>query len=166
MKPSPSLCNVFILQWSSGIVYNGNRNSNRHQYPLLVFTCEPVKLLYQISCSSVVYQLFCKASRQDKLYNLLLHLCSLTFLIKKNPKNCSHGKTLTMEIKGHCTSRHLNNFNSSSKHLNAHSGHSRCTWVCFFMGTNLEKCSFTSLAHQWMLCSEWVPSEWESKQLI
>ncbi len=23
-----------------------------------------------------------------------------------------------------------------------------------------------SLAHQWVLCSEWVPSEWESKQLI
>ncbi len=21
-----------------------------------------------------------------------------------------------------------------------------------------------SLAHQWILCSEWVPSEWESKQ--
>ncbi len=28
------------------------------------------------------------------------------------------------------------------------------------------KCSITSVAHQWMLCSEWVPSEWESKQLI
>ncbi len=23
-----------------------------------------------------------------------------------------------------------------------------------------------SLARQWILCSEWVPSEWESKQLI
>ncbi len=23
-----------------------------------------------------------------------------------------------------------------------------------------------SLAHQWILCSEWVPQEWESKQLI
>ncbi len=23
-----------------------------------------------------------------------------------------------------------------------------------------------SLAHQWILCSEWVPSEWESKQRI
>ncbi len=22
-----------------------------------------------------------------------------------------------------------------------------------------------SLTHQWMLCSEWVPSEWQSKQL-
>ncbi len=30
----------------------------------------------------------------------------------------------------------------------------------------LEKCSITSLAHQRMLCSEWVPSQWESKQLI
>ncbi len=32
--------------------------------------------------------------------------------------------------------------------------------------TDLKKCSITSLAHQWILCSEWVPSEWESKQLI
>ncbi len=24
----------------------------------------------------------------------------------------------------------------------------------------------SSLSHQWILCSEWVPSEWESKQLI
>ncbi len=29
-----------------------------------------------------------------------------------------------------------------------------------------EKCSITSLVHQWILCSEWVPSDWESKQLI
>ncbi len=35
-----------------------------------------------------------------------------------------------------------------------------------FMWTDLEKCSITSLAHQWILCNEWVPSEWESKQLI
>ncbi len=34
------------------------------------------------------------------------------------------------------------------------------------LSTYLEKCSITSLAHQWILCSEWVPSEWESKQLI
>ncbi len=32
--------------------------------------------------------------------------------------------------------------------------------------SDLEKCSIVSLAQQWMLCSEWVPSEWESKQLI
>ncbi len=38
--------------------------------------------------------------------------------------------------------------------------------VCFFIWTDLEKFSITSLAHQWILCSEWVPSEWESKQLI
>ncbi len=38
--------------------------------------------------------------------------------------------------------------------------------ICFFMGSDLKKCSITSLAHQWILCSEWVPSEWESKQLI
>ncbi len=31
---------------------------------------------------------------------------------------------------------------------------------------NLEKCSIPSVAQQWILCSEWVPSEWESKQLI
>ncbi len=28
------------------------------------------------------------------------------------------------------------------------------------------KFSITWLAQQWILCSEWVPSEWESKQLI
>jgi len=26
--------------------------------------------------------------------------------------------------------------------------------------------SIASVSHQWMLCSEWVPSKWESKQLI
>ncbi len=46
------------------------------------------------------------------------------------------------------------------------SGHPICRWVCLFFRTDLEKCSITSLAHQWMLCSEWVPSEWESKQMI
>ncbi len=46
------------------------------------------------------------------------------------------------------------------------SGHPRCKWVCFFIGTDLKKFSITWLAHQWILCSEWVPSEWESKQLI
>ncbi len=46
------------------------------------------------------------------------------------------------------------------------SGHPRCRWVCFFMETVSEKCNITSLAHQWILCSEWVPPEWESKQLI
>ncbi len=46
------------------------------------------------------------------------------------------------------------------------SGHPRCKWVCFFIWTDLKKCSIPSLAHQWILCSEWVPSEWESKQLI
>ncbi len=38
-------------------------------------------------------------------------------------------------------------------------------FVCF-IGTDLDKCSITSLAHQLILCSEWVPSEWEFKQLI
>ncbi len=39
-------------------------------------------------------------------------------------------------------------------------------WCDFFIKTDLEKCSITSLVHSWILCSEWVPSEWESKQLI
>ncbi len=30
--------------------------------------------------------------------------------------------------------------------------------VYFFIGTDLDKCSITSLAHHWILCSEWVPS--------
>ncbi len=45
-------------------------------------------------------------------------------------------------------------------------GHTRCRWVYFFIRTDLEKFTLTSLSHQWILCSEWVPSEWESKQLI
>ncbi len=45
-------------------------------------------------------------------------------------------------------------------------GHPRCKWVCFFIGTDLEKFGITSLVHQWILSSERVPSEWESKQLI
>ncbi len=36
----------------------------------------------------------------------------------------------------------------------------------FVSASDLEKCSIASFAQQWMLCSEWVPSEWESKQLI
>ncbi len=50
--------------------------------------------------------------------------------------------------------------------MSSPSGHPRCKWVCFFIWTDLKKCSIPSLAHQWILCSEWVPSEWESKQLI
>ncbi len=34
----------------------------------------------------------------------------------------------------------------------------RCRWVSLFIGTDLEECSIPSLAHQWILCSEWVPS--------
>ncbi len=49
--------------------------------------------------------------------------------------------------------------------ISSPSGHPRCRWVCFFTRTDLEKCSFASLAHQWILCSESVPSESESKQL-
>ncbi len=40
-------------------------------------------------------------------------------------------------------------------------GYPRCRWVCFFIKTDLEKISITSLAHQWILFSEWVPSGWE-----
>ncbi len=36
----------------------------------------------------------------------------------------------------------------------------------FVSSSDLEKCSIALLSQQWMLCSEWVPSEWESKQLI
>ncbi len=28
------------------------------------------------------------------------------------------------------------------------------------------RCRWVPIAHQWILCSEWVPSEWESGQLI
>ncbi len=43
---------------------------------------------------------------------------------------------------------------------------SKMWWGCFFIRTDLGKFSIISLAHQWILCSEWVPSAWESKQLI
>ncbi len=34
-----------------------------------------------------------------------------------------------------------------------------CKWVCFLIGTYFEKFIITSLAHQWIFCSEWVPFE-------
>ncbi len=36
----------------------------------------------------------------------------------------------------------------------------------FVSSSDLEKLHITSLAHKWIICSEWVPSEWETKQLI
>ncbi len=67
--------------------------------------------------------------------------------------------------------KHRMNQNKSTKHWNvlfhtsdiflvihhSPSGHPRCRWVCLFIETM--KCSVPSLAHQWILCSEWVPSE-------
>ncbi len=44
------------------------------------------------------------------------------------------------------------------------SGHPRWRWVCFFIRTDLEIIRITSPAHKWIICSEWVSSEWESKQ--
>ncbi len=34
-----------------------------------------------------------------------------------------------------------------------------------FIRTDLDKFRITSLGHQWIILSEWVPSEWESKRL-
>ncbi len=61
--------------------------------------------------------------------------------------------------------RENNNTNKNVIMLNIYSpsGHSRYRWVFFFIRTDLEKFSMPSLVHQWILCSEWVPSEWESK---
>ncbi len=36
----------------------------------------------------------------------------------------------------------------------------QCWRVCLLIRKDLEKFSITSLAHQWIHCSEWVPSEW------
>ncbi len=52
------------------------------------------------------------------------------------------------------------------KKMYSSSEHPGCKQACLFIGSVLEKFSVTSLAHQWILCSEWVPSEWEFKQLI
>ncbi len=38
--------------------------------------------------------------------------------------------------------------------------------VFFFFSSEQIWRNVSSLAHQWIICSEWVPSEWESKQLI
>ncbi len=46
------------------------------------------------------------------------------------------------------------------------SGHPRHKWVCFFMRTDLEKCSITSLAHQWILCSERVNEQKKVTELL
>ncbi len=46
------------------------------------------------------------------------------------------------------------------------SGHPRCRRGAFLIRTDMEKVIIASLAHQWIICSEWVPSEWESKQLL
>ncbi len=54
-----------------------------------------------------------------------------------------------------------NNYHENLLKMYSPSGHPRCRWVVSL--SDLEKCSITSLAYQWILCSEWVPSEWESK---
>ncbi len=43
------------------------------------------------------------------------------------------------------------------------SGHPRWRWVWWAdeSVSTSEKYSIPSLAHQWIICSEWVPSEWE-----
>ncbi len=52
---------------------------------------------------------------------------------------------------------------SQEEETNSSSGLPRCRWVgFFFLGTDLEN----GLMNQWILCSEWVSTEWESKQLI
>ncbi len=48
------------------------------------------------------------------------------------------------------------------KGMSSPSGHPTRRWDYLFMWTDLEKCSNTWLAHQWILCSEWVPSEWRT----
>ncbi len=50
--------------------------------------------------------------------------------------------------------------------MNSPAGHPGCRWVCFFIRTDFEKFSIASHAHHRIICSEWVPSEWVSKQLI
>jgi len=56
----------------------------------------------------------------------------------------------------HCLYMPFHRFEVFDKH---YAYHPRCRLVCFFIGTDLEKFSITSLAQQWILCREWVPSE-------
>ncbi len=46
------------------------------------------------------------------------------------------------------------------------SGTPRCRWVCFFIGRDLEKFCIVLLAHQYILWTECMPSNWEIKELI
>ncbi len=48
--------------------------------------------------------------------------------------------------------QHLNDFLK----IYSASGHPRCRWVCFFIRTYLEKCSFTSLAHKNITKQWWL----------
>ncbi len=70
-------------------------------------------------------------------------------------------KSLTMG-----TSKNNSPINLNYLNIYSPSGQPRCGWACLFIRTDLEKFSITSLAHQRILCSEWVPSEWASKQMI
>ncbi len=92
-------------------------------------------------------------------------------------RKCAHwqeSKTIRAGITAVTELLHLNNLLIKwfkgivhpKMYIYSPSGHSSCRWVCSFIRTHLEKCNITSLAHQWMLWSEWVPSEWDSKQLI
>ncbi len=45
----------------------------------------------------------------------------------------------------------------------------KISWKCFCFFSSEQiwrNVALISFAHQWIPCSEWVPSEWESKQLI
>ncbi len=55
--------------------------------------------------------------------------------------------------------------------------HTKKCWKCvhsqfirdmdgFVSSSGLEKCVSVSVSQQWMLCSEWVPSEWESMDAL
>ncbi len=53
-------------------------------------------------------------------------------------------------------------FHKLSKEINWKGSHPKAIQNVdeFVPSSDLEKCSIASLTQQWMLCSEWVPSEW------
>ncbi len=81
--------------------------------------------------------------------------------------NYSH-KSVLIIIKKSMMKIPLSNGKSSHKNLNllnmySLSDHSRCKMSFFLHWNRFGEFSLTSLAHKRILCSEWVPSEWEFK---
>ncbi len=87
-------------------------------------------------------------------------------LFKSSPCMSTHGHFFYLSVVSGNSLRNISPKNENLLKMYSLSVYPICEWASFFIGTDLKECSITSLAHQWILCSEWVPSEWEFRQLI